>query len=153
MLPLMVDFCDRLNDLHKDMEKAIAGLSVDALDWIPGDEMNSLCVLVVHTCGAERYWIGEMGGGDPAGRNRDDEFAAKGYDEAALKQMIADTHEHSCRTLESLSLDDLVLQRNWPVRNIPLTVAWSILHALEHTGLHLGHMQITRQLWDQRQAS
>jgi ankyrin repeat protein len=29
-------------------------------------------------------------------------------------------------------------------------VAWCLAHALEHTALHLGHMQITRQLWEQR---
>jgi len=28
-------------------------------------------------------------------------------------------------------------------------VAWALLHALDHTAQHLGHMQITRQLWDQ----
>ena len=27
----------------------------------------------------------------------------------------------------------------------------SLAHALEHTALHLGHIQITRQLWEQRQ--
>ena len=27
---------------------------------------------------------------------------------------------------------------------------WALLHALEHTGLHLGHAQLTRQLWEQR---
>jgi len=26
-------------------------------------------------------------------------------------------------------------------------VAWAILHALEHTGIHLGHIQVTQQLW------
>jgi hypothetical protein len=29
-------------------------------------------------------------------------------------------------------------------------IAWSLLHALEHTALHLGHMQLTRQLWEQQ---
>ena len=31
-----------------------------------------------------------------------------------------------------------------------LGVAWALLHALEHTAIHLGHMQIMRQLWEQR---
>ena len=28
------------------------------------------------------------------------------------------------------------------------TVAWCLLHALEHSAVHLGHMQIVRQLWE-----
>jgi hypothetical protein len=30
-------------------------------------------------------------------------------------------------------------------RTIP--VRWCLLHALDHTALHLGHMQLTYQLW------
>ncbi|HJW84059.1 MAG TPA: hypothetical protein VJ754_07125, partial [Anaerolineae bacterium] len=30
-------------------------------------------------------------------------------------------------------------------RSVP--VRWSILHIIDHTALHLGHMQITYQLW------
>jgi hypothetical protein len=33
-----------------------------------------------------------------------------------------------------------------------MTVAWAVLHAVDHTALHLGHIQITRQLWEQRQS-
>lgn len=33
------------------------------------------------------------------------------------------------------------------------TVAWRLAHALEHTALHLGHMEITRQLWEQNSLS
>jgi hypothetical protein len=29
-------------------------------------------------------------------------------------------------------------------------VGWALLHALEHTAIHLGHIQITQQLWDQK---
>ncbi|NIU62141.1 MAG: DUF664 domain-containing protein, partial [Gammaproteobacteria bacterium] len=29
-------------------------------------------------------------------------------------------------------------------------VSWSLLHALDHVAQHTGHVQITRQLWDQR---
>jgi hypothetical protein len=30
-------------------------------------------------------------------------------------------------------------------------VGWALCHILKHTALHLGHLQITRQLWEQRQ--
>jgi len=28
-------------------------------------------------------------------------------------------------------------------------VAWALAHALEHTALHLGHIQIGRELWQE----
>ena len=30
-------------------------------------------------------------------------------------------------------------------------VAWCLLHNLEHVAIHLGHVEILRQLWDQRE--
>jgi hypothetical protein len=32
-----------------------------------------------------------------------------------------------------------------------ITAGWALNHALAHTALHIGHAQITRQLWDARQ--
>jgi hypothetical protein len=28
-------------------------------------------------------------------------------------------------------------------------MAWSLLHAQEHMAIHVGHIQIMRQMWDQ----
>ncbi len=54
------DYLERLETLHSEIETAILGLTPDALDWIPGKEMNSIAILVVHLTGAERYWIGDV---------------------------------------------------------------------------------------------
>ena len=35
-------------ELHADIEKVMENLPVEALDWVPGPEMNSIAVLVVH---------------------------------------------------------------------------------------------------------
>jgi hypothetical protein len=32
-----------------------------------------------------------------------------------------------------------------------ITGGWALLHALEHAYLHLGHIQLTCQMWRQRQ--
>ena len=150
MLPELEDYYQRLSDLHDGLKQAIAGLPAEALDWVPGPDMNSLRVLMVHTAGAERYWIGDMAGQQPSGRDRDAEFRAKGLDEAALATLLDDTLAHSHSVLAGLTHDDLLKMHS----EIQLSggeefrVAWAIMHALEHTALHLGHIQITRQLWD-----
>jgi len=143
-------YVDILQALHAGAEQAITGLSKEALDWTPGFEVNSLCVLTVHMTGAERYWIGDVVGRDPSGRDRDTEFKASGLDEAGLKERLAETLAHSRGVLERLTLADLEGMCVSPRDGKRFTIAWALAHALEHTALHLGHMQILRQLWDQR---
>lgn len=151
MLTPFEDCLERLQALHAGIKCAIKGLPQIALDWVPGPDMNSLGVLVVHVTGAERYWIGDVVGRDPSGRDRAAEFRARGLGEAALKKRLDETLAHSRVVLEKLTLSDLETLRVSPRDGREFTVAWSLAHALEHTALHLGHVQITRQLWDQRQ--
>jgi class 3 adenylate cyclase len=111
--------------------------------------MNSLCVLAVHLAGAERYWIGDVVGRDPSGRDRDAELRARGLDAAALKARLADVLAHSRGVLEDLALADLETVRVSPRDGREFSVAWALAHALEHTAMHVGHAQLVRQLWDQ----
>lgn len=152
MLPVFADYIERLSDLHQDFAQAIGGLSVTALDWVAGAEMNSLCVLVVHTTGATRFWVGDVAMGEPSNRVRASEFQAKGYDETRLRQRLDETFGYVEGALARLSLDDLAVVRLVPGRDQQYRVGWALFHALEHVGLHLGHAQMTRQLWNQGQA-
>jgi len=151
MQPFFQDYFHRLQELHDDIVKAIEGLPQEALDWVPGPGLNSLCVLVVHVTGAERYWIGNVVGCDPSGRDREAEFGAQGLDAATLKRGLDDSLAHSCRVLEKLTTRELQLSRVSPRDGRKFTVAWSLANALAHTAAHVGHMQVTRQLWDQQQ--
>jgi len=151
MRSILEAYLERIQALHADMERAIEGLPQAALDWVPGPDVNSLCVLVVHAAGAERYWIGDVVGRDPSGRDRAAEFRARGLNEAVLKRCLDATLDHSRGVLEGLTAQDLEELRVSPRDGRRFTVAWSLAHALEHTAIHLGHMQIVRQLWDQRQ--
>ena len=152
MLSMLEDYFERLQALHADIERTIEGLPVAALDWMPGPDMNSLGVLTVHVAGAERYWIGDVVGRDPSGRDRAAEFRAYGLDATMLKARLAETLAHSRAVLEGLPLADLEATRVSPRDGREFSVAWCLAHALEHTALHLGHAQITRQLWEQRES-
>ncbi len=152
------DFMQRLGDMYDDLETAVSGLPQEALDWVPGADMNSLCVLVVHVVGAARYWVGDVCVGDVSNRDRDAEFAAKGHSDQALKAILKDSLRYSRGVVENLSISDLAQMCPAPGRPITpgsnelrqFSLGWSLLHALEHTSVHVGHAQITRQLWDQR---
>ncbi len=149
MLELFENYLDRLQELHDGILQAIGGLPVEALDWVPGPEMNSISVLIVHLAGAERYWIGDVAAGEPSGRVREQEFLVKGLPAANLQERLDGTLAYIRNTLERLSLQDLEAQRVSPWGGGTISVSWALLHALEHTAIHTGQIQITRQLWEQ----
>ena len=150
--PALEAYYDRLSKSHAELQKCVAGLPQEALDWSPGADMNSLAVLITHVAGAERYWIGDVVGRDPSNRQREVEFRAHGEDERALIARLEEVLIYSRMILERLTLPDLEAERTTSREEPPVTVLWCLAHALEHAALHLGHAQITRQLWDQRQA-
>ncbi len=151
MDPFFQTCIERLRALHTDIEKCLAGLPPEALDWQPGPEMNSLAVLAAHIAGAERYWIGDMLASDPSGRVRAREFDSPVTDETALLDSLHSALAHSETTLASLRTDDLGEYRNSHQHGREFSFGFCLLHAIDHTALHLGHMELTRQLWDQRQ--
>ena len=150
MLPFFADYFQRLQELHQSIQWSIAGLPQTALDWVPGEEMNSLNVLVVHLCGAERYWIGDVVGQSPSDRVRESEFQQHGWEATRLEKLLQETLAHTRSVLEKLSLQDLETQRTSSRDGHDYSVGWALAHALEHTALHTGHIQITRDLWDHR---
>jgi len=150
MTPFFADLFDRFHELFTDIQKALEGLPQEALDWQPASDMNSICVLIVHLTGAARYWVGDVAMGDPSNRNREAEFHARGLDANDLKQRLQDTEAYLQSTFEKLKLQDLEALRSSSRDGRKFTVAWAMTHTLEHTAIHLGHIQIMRQLWQQK---
>jgi len=144
------DYQDRLNELHRDVSSAIDGLPREALDWSPGEDIPSVCVLITHLTGAERFWIGDVAGGVPSNRDREAEFNTKGLEVFDLRNQLEEVQIFEKELLAKISLIDLESICISPRTGRRFTVAWALLHALEHTAIHLGHIQIIRQLWDQR---
>jgi uncharacterized damage-inducible protein DinB len=149
MLSIFEAYRERLETIHADIGQAVGGLSPEALDWSPGPEMNSLAVLATHMAGSERYWVGEVAGGDPAHRDRPSEFQTQSQTEAALVARLDASLAHTRAVLERLTLPDLEVKRPAVDRG-DVSVAWALFHNLQHLGIHLGQMQLTRQLWEQQ---
>ena len=142
------DLNDRFRELHAEAAKAIECLPIDALDWVPGQEMNSIAVLVVHLAGAERYWIG-VAINEPSTRDREAEFKTQGLSVSMLKANLVSADEYAGQALTHFSLADLERVRQSPRNDKAFSAGWCLVHALEHTALHTGHIQLTRQLWEQ----
>jgi uncharacterized damage-inducible protein DinB len=147
---IFIDYLDLFAQLHANCKDLISGLPQQSLDWRPGEDMNSLCVLVTHLTGAERYWIGDVAMGESSGRNRDDEFLAKEMSAEKLIKKLDDSLAYIQAAFERLMVDDLSKTRVSPRDGREFSIGWAISHALEHTALHVGHIQITRQLLEER---
>ncbi len=143
------EYLNVLQSSHTNILKALDGLSPAALDWTPGSDMNSISVLVFHLTGAERYWIGDIAAQDPAERDRDAEFRVHDVSLDILKKRLEDNMEYARTALEKFTIQDLEATRVSAKDEREFTVAWALLHALDHTALHLGQIQLNRQLWEQ----
>jgi len=149
MIAFYADLLDRFHELHTDIEKILESLPPEALDWSPGPEINSLSVLIVHLTGAERFLVGDIVMGESSNRNREAEFQASGLGKEYLLKRLRDTEAYLNSALETLELSDLESMRVHPRHGRQVSVAFALLHALEHTGTHHGHIQLTAQLWQQ----
>ena len=87
MEPIFAAVIKRLEAMHADYLKYMDGLTTEELDWSPGPDMNSLCVLAVHATAAERFWVG-VAIDDISKRDRPAEFRAKGYEFSELEAAL-----------------------------------------------------------------
>src|SRR5215207_1907685 len=142
------DYLNLLQGCHNDILEALEGLPPAALDWKPGHAMNSISVLVFHLTGSERYWIGDVAAHDSSQRDRDAEFRVYEVDVNVLKKRLAGNLEYALNMLDKMDIEDLETTGVTTSGN-KVTVGWALLHALEHATLHLGQIQLTRQLWEQ----
>jgi len=153
MISFYENYVNNILELHNDTRGVLAEIPQIALDWVPGFEMNSLNVLVVHITGAERYWIGDVIASDPSGRDRDAEFKKQGLSGKDLIQRLDENDNYLKMVLTKYELEELNKKRTSPRNGREVSVGWALSHALKHTALHVGHIQIISQLWEQKKAS
>lgn len=150
MLLFYEALADNFHELHGEIQRDLDALPPEALDWKPGAEMNSVSVIIVHLTGAERFLIGDVIMQDPSNRNREAEFHIAGMSKEDLLQRLSATEDYIKVAFEKLSLSDLEAHRIHPRHGNQVSVSWALLHALEHTATHVGHIQLTVQMWQQK---
>ena len=150
MITELGNYLERLEDLRGQISGLVADLPAESLDWRPlpgtGDHAtNSLAVLATHAAGAEHFWIAEVIDGRPASRDREAEFATQATSSAEIVRLLENTARETREVFLTLKDTDLKDTRQTAGHTVP--VRWCLLHVIDHTSLHLGHMQVTYQLW------
>lgn len=128
--------------------ETIAGLDEQAVNWKPSPlGTNSLLVLVTHALASAEDHVVNKAAGKPVVRNRDAEFSVKGS-ATNLSSRAALVRQRIGEALAELEgrLDE---ERDPPLEKWsgPATVRDRILHAISHTAEHVGHAQLTRDLY------
>ena len=150
MLPEIHAYLTDLGELRDQVKSLPEGLPREVLDWRPIEgegelATNSMTAMVVHLVGSEAHWMEEVISGKKIIRDRDAEFVTQGLSVPELQARIEAMGKVTMEILSALTEKQLGESRKWRDRSV--SVRWCILHVIEHYALHLGHMQLTRQLW------
>ena len=135
--------------------ETISDLDDQAVNWKPAAPgANSLLVLVTHTLGsAEQHVVGNAAEKTVV-RNRDAEFAATGGS-GHLAARAAEVRRRVDEALAGLE-GRLEEERDPPFDKWPgsrTTVRDRLIHSMAHTVEHVGHAQLTRDLYNARTGS
>jgi hypothetical protein len=162
MMPFARSIETVLNLLSEQALAQLDGVPEDDLnDWKPAqglDDINTFYALATHLVGAGEYWVLHAAGGRPLERDRPGEFRARGdlpSLQARYGRWLADSHE----VLSELTEDDVsrIFERDADPKSGSKPVRWTVadclIHAVEHTGVHVGHLHIQRQLWNAERGS
>lgn len=146
-------YVDELHRLFDRLEKTVEGLDERALNWRPRvAEPNSIFVLATHIMGNAEGWILGIACGQHIPRDRDAEFVSSGRSAAPL---IERAHELSGRIDDALAAlpDDALDEPRDPTQALwgvgtthPVSVREAFMHVLHHFALHLGHIDVTKDL-------
>jgi hypothetical protein len=142
------DYLQLLEGLQRRLHKDVRDLPAEAMDWLPGPEMNSVAVLLAHITGVLHEGI-DIALDDPPTRIREQEFQTRGVVSAEMLRRLDAVIDYARGALPRLGLEDLSKERT--DEDGMISCGMALLHALEHAYLHLGHAQLTCQMWRQRE--
>lgn len=146
---------------YRELAALMAELPADALRWKPFEQSpwqgpsNSLGQIIAHAISSTVYLLrmgeyaaGKCEWGDVDGDEGREEFGPANHDPDYLRARVQRTHAFVNQFLDELTEADLMQSRAHPKRaDRILTVRYAIGHAIEHLSQHIGHAQLTRQLW------
>ncbi len=133
----------------------VDGLPPEALTWRPGDETtNSIAQIVRHVVAWQPWYFG-VALGDPVplddealNQKQADSLDNSPTTAAALRALVEATRAEIATALERI--DALDLSEEITPYGEPEPRCFYLSGAIDHAAEHIGHAELTRQLWEQR---
>ena len=151
MDPVVATITEQFKAVHDQLRDEVRGLSAEELNWKPAPETNSIAALVVHTLGseAEVYRVTANVSGT---RDRPAEFRAKADDPAELLRQLDAADALLDELSAQITAADLQAEKPRGDRPPQTGLHW-LLTNYGHAREHLGHIQLTRQLYAAKNTS
>ncbi len=133
---------------HKRLaDSAMEQLGDEQFFAVPGEESNSVAVIVKHMAGNMRSRFTDFltSDGEKADRNRDQEFVDAGVSRAELLRLWEQHWQLVFETLNSLSSEDL--SRTVTVRGEQHSVLQAINRQVAHYSYHVGQIVYLAKHW------
>jgi hypothetical protein len=145
---------------YRDLEELLADLPSEALLWKPFEQSpwqgpsNSLGKIVAHAISSTVYLLrradyamGRREWSEVDGDEGREEFGPANHDIAYLRARVQRSQAYVHDFLEGVTSADLAGSRVHPKRPITYVARQEVVHAIDHLSQHIGHGQLTRQLW------
>lgn len=135
------------------LRDALDGLPGDALEWRPAPSANPVSVLVTHSLTATDFWLACAAGKGPSreeylGERRPGSFEERPSSVATLAAAVDQFSAALEALFEGAGEAELAAHMPWKADNgRNMTGAECIVHAVGHLREHVGHVQLTRDLW------
>jgi hypothetical protein len=145
MDPVMAKIAEQFQVVHGNLRDEVRDLSVEELNWKPAPETNSIAVLVVHTLGSEAEVL-RVAANVPGERDRPAEFRVTATAAEDLIKEIDEADSYIEAMAPRITPDDLAAERPRGDRPPETGLHW-LLTNYGHAREHLGHIQLTKQLY------
>lgn len=148
MEPTVATIIDLFLAVHQQLRDSVREMDRKQLNWSPASETNSPAVLIMHTLASEldtlllvRNLTGD--------RDRESEFRVAAASAAELLAAIDHADELLTKHGENITEDDLLATRTRPNREPQLAMHW-LINNYGHAREHLGHLQLTAQIYQKQ---
>jgi hypothetical protein len=150
----LADYLQLLEEQRAAFQRLLDGLPVEALEWTPLPADTSSIAALIHHCASTLRWFTVEGVAREqiSPQDRAADFGPHGQDAAALAALINaafDDAAGALRTIDPASLDQartVTLEHRF--KGTVHNGRFILNHALRHQGEHIGHISLTRQLWE-----
>jgi DinB family protein len=145
----MVEVVQRMLDGQAERYgNVVDALPEEALNWRPGnDETNSVAQLVRHVTAVQNVLLARALGESP---QHDHAYSLRN-DPATKEELRGLIATAQAKKDEQLArVDTMDMSEALPGQRGPTPRAHYVIHTADHGQEHLGHAELTKQLWEQR---
>lgn len=150
MKPIVTVVQGMLDEQAERYSTVVEGMPEEALNWRPGDETtNSVAQLVRHATAVQNVLLTRALGGSPA---YDHAYSLRN-DPATKDELLGLIAAAKAQKDEQLAqVDPMDMSETVETPRGPVLRARYVIHTADHGQEHLGHAELTKQLWEQRGA-